>query len=44
MLFQCKKVLYCIVFPKNCLFGTFKLVKKAINSQFTYNGQGKAFD
>ena len=43
-MFQCKKVLYCIVFPINCLFGTFKLVRKAIKSQFTYNGQGKAFD
>ena len=29
---------------KNCLFGTEKLVRNAIKSKFSYNGQGIAFD
>ena len=29
---------------KNCLFGTFKLVRNAIKSKFTYNGGGISFD
>ena len=29
---------------KNCLFGTVKLTRNADKSEFTYNGQGLAFD
>ena len=32
-------------FPlENCLFSTVKLVKNAIKSKFTYNGQGRALN
>ena len=30
--------------PKNCLFDTVKLVRKAIKSKFTYNGRGISLD
>ena len=30
--------------PKNCSFGTVKLIRNIIKNKFTYNGQGIEFD
>ena len=37
-------MLALIFSPKNCLFGTVKLVRNTIKSKLIFNGNGIAFD